>query len=119
MELLKAREIRGCAVSSMYAMRRANGDWFALDDDGRFRVPVFRSSRDAMLARVVNQGMMLFTPAEIDRRALDDLLHTGGDAEVYFWLVDEPFTSLKRGQSIDHTRLAMLVRGPGKQQPTP
>jgi len=35
----------------MYALQRANGDWFALDDHGRFRVPVFRSSSEAMVAR--------------------------------------------------------------------
>jgi len=38
-------------MSSLYAMRRANGDWFALDDSGRFRVPVFSSQRGGMLTR--------------------------------------------------------------------
>jgi len=34
----------------MYAMQRANGDWFALDQREGFRVPIFSSSREAMQA---------------------------------------------------------------------
>ena len=39
-------------MNDMYAMRRANGDWFALDDHGRFRVPLFSSSQGGLMARV-------------------------------------------------------------------
>jgi hypothetical protein len=31
-------------MTDLYAVRRANGDWFALEDEGRLRVPVFHSS---------------------------------------------------------------------------
>jgi len=96
-------------MSSLYGMRRANGDWFALDDHGRFRVPVFRSSRDGMLARVSNLGMLLFKPVALDGRALGELVPVNGGGEVYFWLVDNPFTGLSRGQTIDHAQLALLV----------
>jgi hypothetical protein len=34
-------------MSSLYAMRRANGDWFAMDKGGRLHVPIFRSLGDA------------------------------------------------------------------------
>jgi hypothetical protein len=46
-------------MSDVYVMQRANGDVFALDDHGRFRVPLFNSSRDAFLARLRNFGMLL------------------------------------------------------------
>jgi len=37
-------------MGDIYAMQRANGDVFALDNKGRFCVPLFHSSRDAMTA---------------------------------------------------------------------
>jgi hypothetical protein len=46
-------------MSDVYAMQRANGDWFALDDHGRLRVPLFHSRYDAMIARLRNFGLLL------------------------------------------------------------
>ncbi len=96
-------------MSNLYAMRRANGDWFALDDRGRFRVPVFRSHWGGMLARVSHPGMLPFKPAALDARALDDLVPADGAGETDFWLVDDPFTSLKRGRPLDRAQLSLLV----------
>lgn len=96
-------------MSSLYAMRRANGDWFALDDRGRFRVPVFRSHWGGMLARVSHSGLLLFKPVVLEGRALEELVMDGGASETDFWLVDEPFTSLKRGRSLDRAQLSLLV----------
>ena len=98
-------------MSSLFAMRRANGDWFALDDRGRFRVPVFSSRRGGELARFKNWGMRLFSPVALDVRALGELVPAGGVGETDFWLVDDPFTSLDRGQSVDRAQLSLLVRG--------
>lgn len=97
-------------MSSLFAMRRANGDWFALDDRGRFRVPLFRSHWGGMLARVSHLGMLLFKPVALDVRALDELVPADGVGETNFWLVDDPFTSLKRGRLIDRAQLSLLVR---------
>ena len=96
-------------MSSLFAMRRANGDWFALDDRGRFRVPVFSNQWDGMLARVSNWGMQLFKPVALDGRALGELMPADGVSETDFWLVDEPFTSLTRGRLIDRAQLSLLV----------
>lgn len=97
-------------MSSLYAMRRANGDWFALDAQGSFRVPVFRSSGGGMMARVRHQEMRLFKPVALDEQALGDLVPLNGAGEVYFWLVDEPFTDVKRGQPVPHAQFALLVQ---------
>jgi hypothetical protein len=97
-------------MSSLYAMRRANGDWFALDDRGRFRVPVFSSQWDGMLARVNHWGMRLFQPVALDGRALEELVPAGGVGDTDFWLVDNPFTNLNRGRLIDRAQLSQLVR---------
>ena len=96
-------------MSSLYGMRRANGDWFALDDRGRFRVPGFSSSGDGMLARVRHWVMQLFKPVALDGRALGELMPADGVSETDFWLVDEPFTSLTRGRLIDRAQLSLLV----------
>ena len=90
-------------------MRRANGDWFALDDRGGFRVPVFSNQWDGMLARVSNWVMQLFKPVALDGRALGELMPADGVSETDFWLVDEPFTSLTRGRLIDRAQLSLLV----------
>ncbi len=101
----------------MYAMQRANGDWFALDDDGRLRVPVFQSNREAMQARVHDWGMLLFKPVIFDERALNELAPTGGESSVSFWLADGASTKLSHGQLIDSERLILLMRGPTQQPP--
>lgn len=97
-------------MSSLYAMRRANGDWFALDESGRLRVPVFSSRRGGMLARVSHWGMQLFKPVALDGRALEEMVPADGVGETEFLLVDEPFISLKRGRLIDRAQLSLLVR---------
>ncbi len=102
-------------MNSMYAMQRANGDWFAFDDHGRLRVPVFRSSRDAMSARMRNAGMLLFKPVALDERAIVDMASSDGNSAVYFWLVDNSATNVKYGRSIEHAQLARLTRDTGEQ----
>jgi hypothetical protein len=96
-------------MSGVYALRRANGDWFAFDDQGRLRVPVFRSSRDAMLARMSNTGMMLFKPVALDARAVGELAAGEAQGSTYFWLVDTPSVNVKRGHSLEHAQLSSLV----------
>ena len=102
-------------MNSLYGMRRANGDWFALDDHGRLRMPVFHSSIAAMHARSRHPGMFLFKPMVFDESALKGLELEGGGDDVCIWLVDEPFVNLSRGRSIDHTQFDLLVhKAPGQ-----
>lgn len=96
-------------MNDFYALQRANGDWFALDDHGRFRVPLFRSSRDAMQARQRNSEMLLFKPVALDDRALKEILPSGDGNDVDFWLADDPSVSLRRGRLIEHAQLGRLV----------
>ena len=102
-------------MSSMYAMRRANGDWFAFEEHGDLRVPVFSSSRKAMQAREHNWGMLLFKPVIFDERALNELAPTGGETGVHFWLADGSSTKSSHGQLIDYARLALLMHEPTEQ----
>ena len=102
------------SVSDLYAMQRANGDVFALEDHGRFRVPLFHSSHDAMMARLRNFGMLLFKPVALDARLLKEIVPVGGAAELDFWLVNDPLVSLNRGHLIEHAQLAHLMHRPSE-----
>jgi hypothetical protein len=99
-------------MSNLYAMRRANGDWFAFEEQGRLRMPVFGSSHEAMQARERNWGMLLFKPVVFDERALNDLDPIGRVTNAYFWLANGSSTKPRHGQSIDRAQLASLMREP-------
>ena len=97
-------------MSFMYAMRRANGDWFAVKDEGRLRVPVFHSNGEAMQARARNSGMMLFKPIMLDEVALNDLAQSETEVAACFWLVSNPSLNLNNGQPLEHAQLARLIQ---------
>jgi hypothetical protein len=104
-------------MSDIYVMQRANGDVFALDDHGRFRVPLFNSSSDAFLARLRNFGMLLFKPVQLNAALLKELVPVGGAAEVDFWLVSDPLINLNRGRLVQPAQLAVLMGSPIKLKP--
>lgn len=94
----------------MYGMRRANGDWFALSVGGRSRVPVFRTPEGAWRARARNPELMLFRPAQIDEKALEELATADGGRPADFWLVDEDDQAviLTHGHPLGFEQLATL-----------
>jgi hypothetical protein len=102
-------------MSDIYVMQRANGDIFSFDHKGRFRVPLFRSSREAMTARSRNVEMLLFKPVGLDAGLFSELVPASGGTDVDFWLVKDPF-SLKRGDLVEQARLAVLIRNPDEAQ---
>jgi hypothetical protein len=97
------------SIKTLFAMRRANGDWFALDDQGGFRVPVFHSSGEAMLARSRDTGMECFRPVVLDAAAIKNLTTTD-DGKACFWLVADPQMKLSRGRPLDHKQLEQFMR---------
>ena len=105
-------------MSDLFAMQRANGDWFALDDHGRLRVPLFHSSHDAMIARLRNFGLLLFKPVVLDTHFLKEILPLHGEDVVNFCMVDDPFASLNCGNPIAHAEVALLLRGPDEHRNT-
>ena len=94
----------------MYAMQRANGDWFALNQGEGFRVPIFSSNREAMQARAFNVEMLVFKPVLVDERALRDLAPVDSQAPSHFWLVNDACVNMKRGVALEHSELAVLIR---------
>ena len=98
----------GAGMKSFYAMRRANGDWFAVDDNGHIRMPVFKSSGDAMIARSRDNGMECFRPVAFDACALEQLRKTDGNT-ASFLVVADPSRHLKHGLHATFTELALLM----------
>ncbi len=94
-------------------MQRANGDWFALSDNGGLRMPVFLGLSEAMVARSRDSGMECFRPVILDERGLENLRSTDGEG-VCFWLVNDPTIELRRGRPIDFTQLTQFVRKNGR-----
>ena len=102
-------------MNDIYAMRRANGEWFVMQDHGRVRVPLFHTSQDALMARVRNFGMLLFQPVALDARSLNEIA-PAGEGNVDFCLVNNPFASLKRSPRLESSELALLVNNPSQVQ---
>jgi hypothetical protein len=96
-------------MNDIYVMQRANGDVFAIDDHGSFRVPLFHSSHDGMMARLRNVGMLLFKPVALDARLLREIVPVGGAVELEFWLVGDPLSNLNRGRLIEPEQVALLA----------
>lgn len=95
-------------MSEVYAMRRANGDWFELEDGGKRCLPVFHSSHDAFMARLRTVEMLLFSPIALDDTLLSEIVD--GKGQVVFCMVNNPFGSLRNGVSLPHEQLASLIR---------
>jgi len=102
-------------MSGLYAMQRANGDWFALDDRGRLRMPVFRSLEQARIARSQDSGMECFRPIMVEAHLLQDL-KTGDGSEACFSIVDDPLINLNRGASLDFDQFSLLIRDLEKRE---
>jgi|SRR6185369_7213790 len=94
-------------MPDIYAMRRANGDWFALDDNGKPRVPVFHSSHDALMARLRNFEMFLFSPIALNPGLLNEIV--ADRSQMDFCMVNNPFASLKSGSTLQLAQLASLI----------
>ena len=95
-------------METFYAMRRANGDWFAVADKGNLCVPIFKSSRDAMIAHSRDSGMECFRPVTFDSRTLEELRRTDGQSAA-FLMISDPSRQLKHGLRLGFTELAPLM----------
>ncbi|MEP6569635.1 MAG: hypothetical protein ABJC10_07670 [Acidobacteriota bacterium] len=95
-------------MKTLFAMQRANGDWFALDDRGSFRVPLFHSSGDAMIARSRDTGMECFKPVMLDAASFENLTTTD-EGKACFWLVVDPLVKLSRGRALDRRQLEQFM----------
>ena len=95
-------------MKTFYAMRRANGDWFAVADRGHLRMPIFKSSADAMTAYWRDSGMECFRPVRFDTLALEELRRTDTQ-KASFLMISDPSRHLKHGLRLGFTELAPFM----------
>jgi hypothetical protein len=101
-------------VSNLYGMRRANGDWFSFEDEGRLLVPVFHSSHDAFMARLRTVEMLVFSPIALDVRLVNEI--ADGQTEVEFCMVDNPFATLTRGDTLSPAQVLSFITSEAPQR---
>lgn len=103
----------------IYAMQRANGDWFAFDSHGHMRVPVFHDVRTASMSRLRNFEMLLFFPKLVNGRILDEMVDVSGGSEIDFVMVNDATVGLNGGIPMQHSQLSLLVRSAHEYQAVP
>ena len=96
---------------SLYGMQRANGDWFAIKEPLRFRVPLFSSMREAVDVRAFNVEMLVFSPTIFDEHALKQVGQLEDDRPVYFWLVEKASRNMRRGIALQHEDMTLILSG--------
>src|SRR2546421_12884558 len=96
---------------SLYGMQRANGDWFAIKEPLRFRVPLFSSMREAVDVRAFNVEMLVFSPTIFDEHALKQVGQVENDRPVYFWLVEKTSRNMRRGIALQHEDMTLILSG--------
>ena len=94
---------------NLYGMQRANGDWFAIREPTRFRVPLFSSVDEAKSVRAFNVELLVFSAALFDERALKQVGQFEENRAVYFWLVDESSRNMRRGVALEREDVELMI----------
>jgi len=89
-------------MADVYVMRRANGDLFTEEVQGKVRIPVWSSRDVANRYKARNPELGVFLPVRLDRLLLNKLktLDNEGPAEFFLLLEENPNASLYEGRPI-------------------
>lgn len=90
-------------MSGKFVMRRANGDVFTEEIDGKLRVPVWSSELALARYKERNPELMIFLPARLTRSLLDKVrgkLDKEGIPEFFLLTEDAPEADLEMGRPI-------------------
>jgi hypothetical protein len=104
-------------MSELFVMRRANGNLFTREINGKLVIPVW-SSRDAIARyKERNPELMIFLPARLDRSTINRVtsgLGTEGTTQFFLLSEDAPDAYLDEGRLITLEEIF-----PGSQTPAP
>lgn len=90
-------------MSEMFIMRRANGDLFTEELNGRMRVPVWSSEEALARYKERNPELMIFFPTRLTGFLIDKIrggLGSEGGAEFFLLDEDDPDANLDDGKPI-------------------
>ncbi len=93
----------------LFGMQSANGDWFAIREPTRLRVPLFSSVAEARATRAFNVDLLVCTAALFDERALKQVAELGEDRGVYFWLVEQYSRNMRRGTALEREEVQRML----------
>jgi len=98
-------------MGDIYAMQRANGDWFTHMVNGRLHLPLFHSEHDAFMSRLQNFEMFLYKPVNFDDRMLKRFDAKRAKTNIDFCLIEDPFAGLKHGHVVERMNLSLMMNG--------
>src|SRR5215216_3423380 len=107
-------------MSEMYVMRRANGDLFTAEIDGRSQIPIWISLEAATRYRERNPELMTFLPARLSRplmRKIQSGLGREGTKEFLLLSGDAPDAYLNDGRPISLEEI--FPEGENTSRPAP
>ncbi|HEX8185595.1 MAG TPA: hypothetical protein VF747_12605 [Blastocatellia bacterium] len=90
-------------MSEMYVMRRANGDLFAEEIDGKLKIPIWVGLEAVARYRERNPELMTFLPAPLSRPLMQKIqsgLGREGAKEFFLLSEDAPDAYLDNGRPI-------------------
>lgn len=87
-------------MSEMFVMRRANGDLFTEEIDGRLRIPVWSSEHTLARYKEHNPELMTYLPTRLTRSLINKLGGELGSEEFFLLAEDDPDADLEDGKPI-------------------
>ena len=90
-------------MGDVYVMRRANGDLFTEETNGRLRIPVWGSEEAVARYRERNPELLTFLPARLNRPLMKRITSGLGSeraAEFFLLSEDDPDADLTDGRPL-------------------
>ena len=88
-------------MGDVYVMRRANGDLFTEEVQGKMRIPVWSSRDTADRYKARNPELSVFLPARLDRPLFNKIKTLREESAEFFLLSEEdPNADLYEGRPI-------------------
>ncbi|HMG34451.1 MAG TPA: hypothetical protein VKM94_10970 [Blastocatellia bacterium] len=101
-------------MSSLYVLRRANGNLFTHRLGDKEVIPVWSDRQSVDRYKERNPELMIFFPARVNQRMLVRLKSVSSSAEFFLLSSDDPSADLEDGRLVTPEEISMVV-APGAQ----
>jgi hypothetical protein len=97
-------------MNDLFVMRRANGDLFTEEVDGRVVLPVWSGRDSVERYRERNPRLMIYFPAPLDAKTLKTA--SSGQLPLEYFLLEEgdPDADLEEGRMISPDEVLLLTK---------
>ena len=100
-------------MKELFVMRRANGNLFTEDINGKLHLPVWSSEEAAMRYRERNPKLVVFLPQRFSRSLLKSLTDSQGSPELFLLSDEDSNADLEDGKPVS------LAEVPAEDETTP